>query len=259
MQCERGAAGPRGGRGRGPSRDPAIGIPPLVLFRCGGKQAGVTLDALGGKYADSAEAGRAAAWDEGPALHRTLAAAGFVHLRTADDARAFCGAGPVDAFVCHGKPAVRKRLACELRAELARARLRFPVAVHPTAYVAPTAALGEGTFVGYHAAVGNAAIVGRFCMLSGPVTFSHDTLVGDYPQASGGAMCAGGASLGEGVWLGMGAVVRDGARVADWSMIGMHARVVRDIVEPGWTWVGTPARPLRRGGTADEGAGREKL
>ncbi|KAI9003441.1 hypothetical protein DFJ74DRAFT_713659 [Hyaloraphidium curvatum] len=189
--------------------------PPLVLLRCGGKQAGVVWEVVGPAYEASVAAGRAAAWEDGETLHRSLA--GFVHLRTAAEAREFAARAPtVDVFITHGVPAVRKRLLAELRRELAGCVVVFPNAVHQHASVAPAAQLGEGKFIGALARVGNAARIGSFCL------------------------------LGEGAVIGLGAVAKEGTLIAAWTTVGMHATVTKDITEPGLTWIGTPARPMRK-------------
>ena len=136
-----------------------------------------------------------------------------------------------------GDNAARKRLAGTLK-------LPWHTAIHPTAYVAPSARLGDGTVILPQAVVHTDAVVGRHCIINSGAVVEHDDVLGDYTHISPGAALAGGVTVGAGTLIGTGASVRDHVTLCGGCVIGVGAAVVRDITEPG-VYAGVPARRLR--------------
>jgi acetyltransferase-like isoleucine patch superfamily enzyme len=73
----------------------------------------------------------------------------------------------------------------------------------------------------------------------------HDVIVGDRCEITARTTIAAHCEIGNDVRLGLGTVTRPGVRIGDGARTGCGAVVVRDI-PAGETWVGNPARPLRR-------------
>jgi len=140
------------------------------------------------------------------------------------------------------------------RAELAR-RLDGLVAwvtlVHPSAIVAPSVRLGEGTVVFAGAIVQPDTVVGRHVILNTGSSVDHDGVVGDFAHIAPGARLAGGVRIGEGVLVGIGSCVIPGRAVGDWATVGAGAAVVTDI-PPGVVAKGVPARSAAASGDARE-------
>lgn len=128
-----------------------------------------------------------------------------------------------------------------LLARLEPLGLDFASAIHATAYVAPRARVGRGTFVGAGAVVAPHAVVGDFCQVNRQVSIGHDATVGSFGRTGPGAIVCGHAAIGDRCYLGAGSIVRDRVRICDDVFVGMAAAVVDDLVEPG-TYVGIPAR-----------------
>jgi sugar O-acyltransferase (sialic acid O-acetyltransferase NeuD family) len=119
----------------------------------------------------------------------------------------------------------------------------FLQAVHPTAIVAPTASIGEGTVVLHGAVVQANARVGRHVLVNTAASVDHDCVIGDYAHVSPHATLCGHVEVGEGTHIGAGAVVIPSVRIGRWSRVGAGAVVVRDVPDH-TTVVGNPARPL---------------
>jgi len=115
--------------------------------------------------------------------------------------------------------------------------------VHATAWVAPSATLGEGSVVLAGAVVNAGARVGCHAIVNTRAVLEHDVVLGDYGNIGSGALLGGGATVGEHAFVAMGAAVRDHVTVGNGATVGMGAGVVGDV-EPGLTVVGNPARPL---------------
>ena len=98
---------------------------------------------------------------------------------SADAARAV-DSGAEGAAVFLGNPHDRERVGGLVLA----AGLQLPVLIHPRAYVAPSATLGRGTFVGAMATVSTGARIGQQVMVAPAALVSHHVEVGDYAQLS---------------------------------------------------------------------------
>jgi acetyltransferase EpsM len=94
-------------------------------------------------------------------------------------------------FVAIGRPDVRRRLMARLREE----GWQMPPLVHPCAWVAPDALLGEGSFVGAQAAVESAAIIGRGCIVDTGTVVDHDARLDDFIHLRPGMVARPGAHI----------------------------------------------------------------
>ncbi|MVX35988.1 transferase [Myroides sp. LoEW2-1] len=83
----------------------------------------------------------------------------------------------------------------------------FATIIHPTAYVSPTAVIGEGTVILANAVVQADAKIGKHCIINANVTVDHDAIVEDYVCTYPAAYVAGFARITEGKTLKPGQVV----------------------------------------------------
>ncbi len=102
--------------------------------------------------------------------------------------------------------------------------------VHPSAYIAPTAKLGEGVVIAPYCFVGPDAVVGMHVFLNVRSTVGHDASVGDYVTISPHAVVGGAASVGDGCFLATGTIVNPGRQLGDSSRVSSGAVVDRNIV-----------------------------
>jgi acetyltransferase EpsM len=122
--------------------------------------------------------------------------------------------------------------------------LAFATAIHPTAFVSPSASFGEGSFAGPMVVVHSRSSVGRnVCIYSGS-TVDHDNRIEDDVFLGPGVHTAGEVTIEAGAYLGPGAVVTSGCRIGRGSIIGAGAVVLTDIPPRSFA-VGTPATVLK--------------
>lgn len=119
-------------------------------------------------------------------------------------------------------------------------------AIHPSAVVSASAALGRGVAIMAGSVVNARARVGDNCIVNTSSVVEHDCRIGAHTHIASGAILGGCVTVGEGVHVGAGATVKQCVHVADAAVIGLGAAVVKDV-EEGQVVVGVPARPLRRG------------
>lgn len=140
-------------------------------------------------------------------------------------------------LIAVGDNAARKRLAQSLN-------LPWHTAVHPTAYVSPSASIGEGTVVLPRAVIHTDASVGCHCIVNSGAVVEHDNVLCDYSHVSPGAALAGRVFVGECTQVGVGASVKNNVSICGDCVIGAGAAVVKDIDQPG-IYAGVPARRLK--------------
>ena len=93
--------------------------------------------------------------------------------------------------------------------------------VSPTAYVSPSAQIGNGTIV-MHGAIINAGVkVGSNCIINSRTLLEHDTQVLDNCHISTGAILNGGVLVEEGCFIGSGTIVKEGVSIGERSVVGM--------------------------------------
>jgi acetyltransferase EpsM len=117
----------------------------------------------------------------------------------------------------------------------------WAVVVHSSAWVSPTAMVGEGSVIMAGAVVQTGARIGAHCVVNTGAIVEHDAVLGEHTQLAPGAMLGGAVRIGAQAYIGLGAVVRDHINVGTGATVGMGAVVVRDVAA-GARVMGVPAR-----------------
>ena len=160
--------------------------------------------------------------------------------------------GPVDSVtgleaevvVCVGNPR-NYRARQQIVERLGLPAARYATVVHPAASVGTGSVVGPGSVLLAGTVLSADVTVGAHVAVMPQAVLTHDDRVGDYATVASGVRLGGGAVLETGAYVGAGALVREGVTVGAWSLVGMGSVVLHDV-PPGETWVGNPARNLRR-------------
>ncbi|MDB5352390.1 MAG: transferase [Planctomycetota bacterium] len=159
-----------------------------------------------------------------------------VPVRAAASALVARRVGVEYAVIAVGNNRIRAEIAGRLDELLAWATV-----VHPTAYLARGAVIGEGSLVCAGAILQPDARIGRHAILNTAASIDHDGVVGDFTHVGPGVRLAGSVRVGASVLLGIGCSVLPGCSVGTGATIGAGTVVVRDI-PAGVTAIGVPAR-----------------
>lgn len=113
--------------------------------------------------------------------------------------------------------------------------------VHASAWVSPTATVGEGAVIMAGSVVQSGAVIGAHSIVNSGAVVEHDVVLGEHVHLAPGSTLGGAVRVGPMAHIGLGAVVRDHRSVGAGATVGMGAVVVRDVL-PGATVTGVPAR-----------------
>ncbi|MCR5629806.1 acetyltransferase [Eubacterium sp.] len=142
-----------------------------------------------------------------------------------------------DIFIAVGNAQIRKML---MNKNIGR---KFPVLVHPSAVIAESVTISEGTVIMAGAVINPDVCIGKGCIVNTSSSIDHDCVIGDYVHVSVGAHLCGTVNIGQQTWVGAGAIISNNISICDECIIGAGAVVVKDIKEEG-TFVGVPARQI---------------
>ena len=140
-----------------------------------------------------------------------------------------------EVFVAVGNAETRKRLM-----ELYKGRIQ-PILIHPSAVVAESVEVAEGSVVMAGAVINPGVKIGKGCIINTSSSVDHDCVVEEFCHVSVGAHLSGTVVVGTGTWIGAGATVINNVNICGGCIIGAGAVVIKDINEPG-TYVGVPAK-----------------
>lgn len=121
--------------------------------------------------------------------------------------------------------------------------VKFGKAVHPTAFVSPSASVAEGAMILHGAIIQAETRIGKHVLVNTAASIDHENVIEDFVHISPHVTLCGRVHIGEGTHIGAGAVVLPNIKIGKWCKIGAGTVVIRDIPDFS-TAVGNPARIL---------------
>ena len=123
---------------------------------------------------------------------------------------------------------------------------RIATLIHPSATIAKTARIGEGSIVMANAVINPDALIERGCIINTASVIEHDNVIDQFVHISPGSHLAGNVTVNEFSHIGIGACAIQGVRIGAHCMIGAGSTVLEDIPDSA-TAVGSPAKVIKHG------------
>lgn len=121
----------------------------------------------------------------------------------------------------------------------------FPCLLHPSAAIAKSSIIGEGSLCAAQVTVNPEAIIGKLCIINSSAVIEHEVIIEDGVHIAPRAVVLGGARVGSNSFVGAGSVVLQGVSIGKNCIIGAGTIVLEDI-EDGSVVVGNPGRVIKR-------------
>ncbi len=147
-------------------------------------------------------------------------------------------------LVCAGRGSARRSIV-ERLLTMGIHRDRFTQTVHPQVDVPKGCVVGAGSIVLAGAVLTADVQVGEHVVVMPNVTLTHDDVLEDYATVCAGASLGGGVRVCAEAYIGMNAAVRENLTVGAGATLGMGAVLLEELPSHE-TWVGVPARPVRK-------------
>jgi sugar O-acyltransferase (sialic acid O-acetyltransferase NeuD family) len=144
-----------------------------------------------------------------------------------------------DFFVAIGDNPVRKRILEELTLE----EFSLATIIHPSAVIASSVVIEEGSCVFAGAILNPYVNIGKGVIVNTSASIDHHSSIASFTHICPGAVLAGDVKVGEGCFVGTGAVISNQITITNEVALGAGAVVVKSIDEVG-TYVGVPARKI---------------
>ena len=141
-----------------------------------------------------------------------------------------------------GEPVIREKLYNKVKEK----DYCFAILVHPSASVAESAVLEEGTMVAHNAFVSIKAHLFTNALVQPLACVHHECSVGRNSVVSTSAVMGGNSSLGYNSLIGLGASFKQGISVGNVSVGGMGAVGIKNVSDRVMV-VGNPARAIKMG------------
>lgn len=107
----------------------------------------------------------------------------------------------------------------------------LPTIIHPTAFISPSARLGEGTIVGENAVVSMGARVGKNCIINYGALVGHENIIGDGCHIAPGAVLGGNVIIGKKTLIGINATILFGVSIGQSVLVPIGARISTNVLD----------------------------
>lgn len=146
-----------------------------------------------------------------------------------------------DEFVCAaGDGVLRAKLIERLKSRGAK----FTTLVHPSALIADTAEIGEGTIIFANAIVSDNVKIGTGCFINYQSLIGHDVIMEDYCTIFSNCVICGACRLKTNVTMGTASNIIPGITASENAYICAGSTVMRNVRKDARV-IGVPAGPMR--------------
>ena len=137
------------------------------------------------------------------------------------------------------------RARCAIAAWLRENGFGFVSAIHPSAQLARSVAIGRGSVVMAGAVINSDSTIGYDVIVNTRASIDHDCTIGDGVHLAPGSTLCGAVTIGNGTFVCAGATVIPNLTIGSNVTVGAGATVIRDVSD-GVTVVGSPANVMKQ-------------
>jgi sugar O-acyltransferase (sialic acid O-acetyltransferase NeuD family) len=116
-------------------------------------------------------------------------------------------------------------------------------AIHTSAILAGSAAIGHGNFLDAGIKIGAGATLGNHCLLNSNVVVGAEAKVGDFVQVGAGSIINPGVTVEDEAFIGSGVIIVSGITIGKGARIGAGSVVIAPV-KAGETVFGNPAQKV---------------
>ena len=117
----------------------------------------------------------------------------------------------------------------QLAEKLKRVGFKSPIIIDPSAIIAESAKIGEGTFIGKGVIINTDAKVGSYSIINSGSIIEHECCVGDFTHVAVGSTLCGGVTIEDDSLVGSGSVIIQGVRIGKHSIVGANSTVLTNV------------------------------
>jgi len=139
-------------------------------------------------------------------------------------------------------PAVRKKLFLHYK----KYGFQFTSLISSLARISKSATVGLGSVIQAGTNVSSEVYIGKFVKINTNANIMHNTTVGDFTTIAPNAVILGHVKIGESCYIGTNSTILPYVRICDNVIIGAGAVVTKNIETPYTTFVGVPAKNLKK-------------
>ena len=132
---------------------------------------------------------------------------------------------PVYVVLAVGNPDAKEKIYKNIK----DLNLVFPVLIHPTARIAHSAIIGEGSIIGIDCIVSVNVNIGKHVFLNMRTVVGHDTVISDFCSCLVNCVIAGDVAIDERALLGSGCIIMEKTHIGRKARVGMGSIVSCDV------------------------------
>jgi sugar O-acyltransferase (sialic acid O-acetyltransferase NeuD family) len=116
-----------------------------------------------------------------------------------------------------------------IRDQLKEFGLSAVTVIHPRAFVAPSAAIGDGCFIKAGAIIETNSSIGDMCIVDNGVVVAHDSNILSAVHLAPGVSTGGGVRVGSRTIIGIGSSIATGISIGENCIVSVGTAVTRDV------------------------------
>lgn len=145
-----------------------------------------------------------------------------------------------NVVIAIGNPEERKKIFVSLQGY----PLKYPVLIHPTARIARSVKIGEGTIIGIDCIVSPDVIIGKHVFLNMRTVLGHDVTVDDFSSCLVNSIICGSVKVKEGVLIGSNSIIMEKKVIGKNAKVSMGSVVSFDV-EEGYVVMSRPSKCMK--------------